>query len=190
MNTLDLSETKYPDCLRNIADLQLGIIYLRHLGRDTFPPLLTIYEIEKPAILTYTEITKILKELRNSNLSDFAVKGLFSLAIAYFETMISDLMKTQLQFFPQKITSIKAQNGENSKEGKEITISQLMINKGSIIEAIIEKEVQKLSYKDIKNLLSAFCNVMSIKLKIATDNIDNLIEIKETRNLLLLIIYM
>ena len=138
-------KTRYPDCLRNVNDLQLGNIYLRYLGYDNLPQLLTIYEIERPAILAYNEIKKILAEIRFQQLSEYSIKGLFSLAIAHFETMLSDLMKRQLQFFPQKLGTMKLEDRDGNKANREFAISQNIINNGSIIETIINNEIQKLS---------------------------------------------
>ncbi len=72
------------------------------MGYDNLPSLLTIYELERPAILAYNEIKTILAEVDYNERSDYSIKGLFSLAIAHFETMLSDLMKKQLQIFPSK----------------------------------------------------------------------------------------
>jgi hypothetical protein len=178
-------KTKYPICLKNNKDLQLGPIYLKYLGYDNLPILLTIYELERPAILAYNELKYILAEVSHNVLSGYGIKGLFSLALAHFETMLSDLMKKQLQFFPQKIGTYKQDVGENNKNNKEIVISQSVINRGSIIETIIENEVQKLSYKDVSSLISAFRRIMSLQLDHLTNNLDQIVEIKETRNLLL-----
>lgn len=181
-------KTKFPDSLRNSRDLQLGPIYLKHLGHEDIPTLLTIYELEQPAILAYNEIKKILEEVKHQQISDYSIKGLFSLAVAHLETMLSDLMKKQLQFFPQKIGAYKAEisETEESKKGvKEIFVSKEAIYRGSIVENIIEGEIHKLSYKDIGSQISTFRKIMSLNLEFAIANLDTLIEIKETRNLLL-----
>lgn len=185
METSKAYITQFPDSLRNARDLQLGPISLRYLGYENLPSLLTIYELEKPAILAYTEINKIIRELEKPDVSEYAIKGIFSLAIAHFETMLADQMKKLLQFYPQKVTSLKRKIGETSKDGREITISQAVINKGTILESIIENEINKLSYSDIGTQIDCFCNTLSVKLEYIYEQLDNLLEIKETRNLLL-----
>lgn len=177
--------TKYPPCLCNNKDLQLGKVYSRHLYIENLPSLLTIYELEKPATQALNEINNIIKELNKDENSVYAIRGMFSLGIAHFETMLSDLIIKQLQFFPQKISSLKKQTSEFKKETKEIFISQASINKGIIVEDIIQIEVNKLAYENIEILLDSFSNVLSIELTKAKTYIDELIEIKETRNLLI-----
>lgn len=159
--------TKFPDSLRNARDLQLGSIYLKHLGYDNKPILLTIYELERPAILAYNEIKRILEEVRNHDLSKYGIKGLFSLAIAHLETMLSDLMKKQLQFFPQKIGAYKltvSDNDEGKKNNKEISISKEMIYKEGMVENIIESEIKKISYKDIESQISRIWRIKAYSL--------------------------
>jgi hypothetical protein len=186
MNEIKKYITQYPSCLWNSKeDLQLGPIYLRHLGQPNIPTLHTIFELEKPAILSFVEINNIFKELKNVNESDYGVKGRFILAVSQFETMLSDLIKKHLQFFPQKLTTYKKSKYFNYSENKELVITQEIINKGSIIENIIDNEVYKLGYKDIVSQIEALENVMSITLNRASINFDELIEVKETRNLLL-----
>lgn len=185
MNTSTVYRTNYPVCLSNNKDLQLAGVSLRYLHIENLPSLLTIYELEKPAILAINEINKIILEIENENLSDYSIKGQFSLALAYFETMLNDLMIKNLQFFPQKITLLKRKSGESRRESKEISVSQEIINNGSVIETIIEHEIQKIGYENIETILGCFLNIFSIEGRVAIENMDQLIEIKETRNLLI-----
>lgn len=181
-------KTKLPVSLRNTPDLQLGPIYLKHLGYADVPVLLTIYELEKPAILAYNEIKMILEELGHNKLSDYAIKGLFSLAIAHFEIMLSDTIKKQLQFFPDKIGGYKSKvldNEETKKNIKEISFTKESIYRGGLVNSIILNEILKLSYRDITNQIEAFRHVLSLTLESVNVHLDQLIEIKETRNLLL-----
>ncbi len=101
-------KTKFPDCLKNAKnDLQLGRIYLKHMGYDEIPRLVTIYELEGPAILAYNEIKTIAAHITDQVQNEYTIKGLFSLAFAHLETMLSDLMRKQLQFFPQKVSLLR-----------------------------------------------------------------------------------
>lgn len=186
MNETKKYITQYPPCLRNCKeDLQLGPIYLRYLGQPNVPTLHTIFELEKPAILSFVAIGNIFKELTTIDESEYGIKGRFILAVSQFETMLSDLIKKHLQFFPQKLTSYKKSKGSNYSENKEIVITQETLNKGSIIENVIENEIYKIGYKDIISQIEALENIISITLDQALLNFDDLIEVKETRNLLL-----
>lgn len=175
----NIYKTKFPDSLRNAHDLQLGAVFLRYLGYENLPSLITIYELEQPSILAFNEINKMIVELGSNEVREYTVKGIFALGISRFETMLADLMKKILQFYPQKISAIK------SKEAKGISVSQEVVNKGSLIESIIESEINKLAYADVETLLNNFCNIVSIELPSAMEKIDTIVEIKETRNLLL-----
>jgi len=176
---MEAYKTKFPDSLRNAHDLQLGGVFLRYLGHENLPSLITIYELEQPSILAFNEINKMIVELGSNEVREYTVKGIFALGISRFETMLADLMKKILQFYPQKISAIK------SKEAKGISVSQEVVNKGSLIESIIESEINKLAYADVETLLNNFCNLVSIELPSALEKIDTIVEIKETRNLLL-----
>jgi len=146
--------TKFPDCLRNSrGDLQLGPVYLRYLGYENIPSLLTIYELEKPSVLAHTEISKMIHELDKQDQNEYAVKGIFSLAIAHFETMLADLIKKAIQFYPQKLSALR------NREGKTINVHQDIFNKGNLLEGIIETEINRLSYADIATQLKSFSNV-------------------------------
>ena len=100
-------ETNYPDCLYNShKNLNLGTVQLRYL--DLRPPsLMTIFELERPAILAHNQLTKILASLDNDHNDDFSFKGLFVVAMAQFESMLNDLMMNMLRFYPQKLSLIK-----------------------------------------------------------------------------------
>jgi hypothetical protein len=99
--------------------------------------------------------------------------------------MLTDLIKKHLQFFPQKLTSYKKGKGANHSENKEIVITQEILNKGSIIENVIENEIYKIGYKDIISQIEAVEHITSITIDRTLVDLDNLIEVKETRNLLL-----
>lgn len=181
-------KTLWPESLRNVQDLQLGPVYLKHLGYGEVPNLLTIYELERPAILAYNEIKHILEEIRYNRLSEYSTKGLFALAVAHFEIMLSELMKKQLQFFPQKIGSYRVSNQNTLEEKritKEIAVSKESVYRGALGMDIIENEIQKLSYKDLPSLINACRAVTSLKMEYVESVLHQLIEVKETRNLLL-----
>ncbi|WP_446784798.1 hypothetical protein [Macellibacteroides fermentans] len=171
-----MEQTVYPKCLRNCNNnLQLGNVYLRYYGRD-IPNLITLYEIEKPLFYAYTEIKNISNEIANKELSDYIIKGLFTLAIAHFETMLSDFSKKILQFYPQKLSLFKKEN---------ITLSVNNLNDGRLISQIIENEMNRIFYSNLNEQIKILQKISGIQIDSNILDIDRLIEIKETRNLLL-----
>lgn len=171
-----MEQTIYPKCLRNCNnDLQLGNVYLRYYGRDV-PNLITIYELEKPLFYAYTEIENISNEIANKELSDYIIKGLFTLVIAHFETMLSDFSKKVLQFYPQKLSIIKKEN---------IALSVNNLNNGELIEQIIDNEINRIFYSNLNEQIRILQDISGVQINSNILDIDNLIEIKETRNLLL-----
>lgn len=171
-----MEQTIYPKCLSNCNNnLQLGNVYLRYYGRD-FPNLITIYEIEKPLFYAYTEIKSISNEIANKEFSDYIIKGLFTLVMSHFETMLSDFSKKILQFYPQKLSLFKKEN---------ITLSVSNLNNGRLIEQIIENEINRIFYSNLNEQIKILQKICGIQIDSNILDIDSLIEIKETRNLLL-----
>jgi len=178
-------ETNYPDCLYNShKNLNLGTVQLRYL--DLRPPsLMTIFELERPAILAHNQLTKILASLDNDHNDHFSFKGLFVLAMAQFESMLNDLMMNMLRFYPQKLSLIKKTPVDEQSQGLGVGQEQLL--NGEVIDQIIESQVNRLAYSSLDNFLATFTKVFSIQpndLKLP-EIMNQLIEIKETRNLLL-----
>ncbi|WP_394771836.1 hypothetical protein [Mucilaginibacter sp.] len=65
-------KTNYPDCLYNShKDLNLGSVQLRYLDLQT-PSLITIFELERPAILAHSQLAEIQASLGNAGNDDFA----------------------------------------------------------------------------------------------------------------------
>jgi hypothetical protein len=178
-------QTHYPDCLYNShKNLDLGSVQLRYLDLQT-PSLITIFELERPAILAHNQIAEIQASLSNSANEDFAFKGHFVLGIAQFESMLNDLMVNMLRFYPQKLTLLKQTPVDEYSSG--IGIGQEQLLNGEVINQIIESKVNRLAYSSLDNFLKTFAKVFSIEVGDLNllQILDQLIEIKETRNLLL-----
>lgn len=175
----------YPPCLSNNKNLSLGNISLRYRHVEGVPSLLTVYELKRPLLQAYNEIKLIITDLEYKENSNYAIKGLFTLGIAYFETMFSDLLTNYLKFFPEKIISMRSQAGISRNEKKEFYITQEMINNGNITQNIIELEISKLMYSNIQDITLSFYNLLSLEPTNLLASIDLLNEIKQTRNLLL-----
>lgn len=174
----------YSQCLSNTPNLDLGSIQLRFFGDSKIPSLMTIYEIIYPIDIASPSIEKNIIELQEDNLREGAINGLFVLGISNFEIMISDLLKRFLFFFPYKLTILNSEN-KTRQEKSEFKISKDNLMSSEILNNIINKEVDKMSYGNIVSLLNEFIKIFDIPSIISEDDLDKLIEIKETRNLLL-----
>lgn len=178
-------ETHYPDCLYNShKNLDLGSIQLRYLDLQ-IPSLITIFELERPAILAHNQISKIQSSLQITGNDDYAFKGLFVLGIAQFESMLNDLMVNMLRFYPQKLSLLKHTPIDERATGNGIGQEQIL--NGEVISQIIENNVNRLAYSSLDNFLKTFAKVFAIEESDLNLShiLDQLIEIKETRNLLL-----
>jgi len=177
--------SNYPDCLYNSWDtLGLGVVQLRYLDLK-IPSLITIYELERPAILAKEQLLNITQSLQVSNGDDYIVKGLFSLAISQLETMLGDLLINILQFYPEKLQIIKQPAQDQRTEQLGVGHDQML--KGDMIRQVIESTVNRLAYSSLDNFFAKFVKVFAFDsdaLKL-DQVIDELIEYKETRNLLL-----
>src|SRR5665213_111774 len=119
-------KTNYPDCLYNShKDLNLGSVHLRYLDLQT-PSLITIFELERPAVLAYSQLAEIQASLGNAGNDDFVFKGLFVLGIAQFESMLNDLMINMLCFYPQKLTLLKHTPVDERSPGIGVGQEQLL----------------------------------------------------------------
>jgi hypothetical protein len=176
----------FHQCLSNISQLELGKVQLRYHGEPNIPNLLTIYEIIHPLNIALSSIKKNIEELKDDKLGDGAVKGLFVLGISNLETMLSDLLKSYIAFYPNKLSLLKSET-DSRQEKVEFKISRDNLYSGNILEGVIGKEVDKLFYKRIENLFNVFYRIFSINNDMNNKEkiFQQLVEIKESRNLLL-----
>jgi hypothetical protein len=175
----------YPDCLYNSWDyLELGAVQLRYLDLH-IPSLITIYELERPAMLAQQQLKSITRSLNETKEDDYAIKGLFVLAIAQLETMLNDLMVNIIQFYPEKLQMIK--QPASDERAQQISVGQEQMLNGDVIKQLIESAVNRLAYSSLDKFMDKFVKVLAIDLTelASTQFIDALIEFKETRNLLL-----
>lgn len=175
----------FSQCLSNCRELELGRIQLKYLGVPNLPCLMTIYEIIHPIDIAYSSINENINELRTDTLGHCAVKGLFALGLSNLETMLGDLLKKYLSFFPQKLSLLKAETGTRQEKG-EFKVPRSTIIKNDLLWSIIVKEVDKVLYGNIKSNFDIFYKVFSIENEFKDkESFAKLIENKETRNLLL-----
>ena len=175
----------FSECLSNKSELELGRVHLKYFGVPNLPCLMTIYEIIHPIDIAYSSINENINELREDSLGNGAVKGLLALGLSNFETMLGDLLKKYLSFYPQKLSLLKAEKGTRQEKG-EYKVPRDIVNGGELLWSIITKEVDKVFYGNIKSNFDLFYRIFAIKNEFEDkDTFAQLVEIKETRNLLL-----
>lgn len=118
------------------------------------------------------EFVEIKNEL-NLGLSDILLKGLFTYQVSKFEITLNEILKMFLNAFPEKIPE------KSFRPTKEKVIE----NSESLISSVVDSYINELSYKNLHEYLKAFVDITGID-KNTDDIIDKLIEMKETRNLL------
>ncbi|MFA7136253.1 MAG: hypothetical protein WC125_10405 [Bacteroidales bacterium] len=102
-------------------------------------------------------------------------KSLFSYIVSLHEIVQSDLLTIILNAFPQKLSS----------KPLSLEKEELLYDINQLKKRIIEEHIRGLAYKNISDYMKDFFDILSIP-EIGDDKLKNsLIEIKETRNLLL-----
>ena len=174
----------YTQCLSNTKNLDLGSVQLRFIGDKQIPCLLTIYELIFPVNVALESVEKNISELENDNLGNGAIKGLFVLGLSNFEILLNDILNRFLSFYPQKLVQIKDDNKTN-KENSDYSIPKEKLFSGEILNTFIKTRLDKLFYADIEKILTSFNDILNVKLNIVQSDYDKIIEMKETRNILL-----
>jgi len=174
----------YNQCLSNTKNLDLSSIQLRFVGDGKIPCLLTIYELIFPVNVAISSVEKNISELENDNLGKGAIKGLFVLGLSNFEILLNDILNRFLSFYPQKLVQIKDDN-KTKKENADYSIPKEKLFSGEILNTFIKTRLDKLFYADIEKILTSFNEILNVKLDIDQADYDKIIEMKETRNILL-----
>ena len=137
------------------------------------PILLTYKRLIMPVLLAKGKLQEIL-DIMSGNLKEVSMQGLFVLGVSKFEIMLSDVLIYFFKNIPEKL------------DIKEAKFSKYeLLYEGELMGLKIERWVNDLSYKNVTDLLKCFCRTLSIDSDYSNISIDDLIEIKETRNLLL-----
>lgn len=138
-----------------------------------YPILLTKDELLKPIIQTLDRLEAIRVRKMN-NEDELILEGLFVLAVASFEQSILDTLKTLFTRIPQKL------------DFKTEVIGKDEIIAGSALEYTIEKQINSLGYKNLNDILNFFAVNTGINSNVIDqNNLEVLLEIKASRNLLL-----
>ncbi|UCE08539.1 MAG: hypothetical protein JSW07_11160 [bacterium] len=172
-------DNNFPDCLSNTKDLNLGRVYSKYRDIPNIPELTTIYEIERPIIVALNSLNSTVTEI-NPSLSEILIQGLFVLGVSHLEVLLSDLLKRLVLLHPESIGVLYRKNEKTDDLKYEVSIDDL--KNGIILENLIEKRIDKFCYNNIETILKKLSEVLKFELKV---NIDKIVEIKESRNLLL-----
>ncbi|WP_101696241.1 hypothetical protein [Clostridium minihomine] len=127
--------------------------------------------VKNKADTSIQEIENVLYQLK-TNENKIVLKSLFVYGVSTFENALSDILKEFFKAFPEKIPE---SSFSFSKE-------HIINNTDIILDIFLESAINKLTYGSLEKYLSTFTQVLAID-KIEQD-IDKLIEIKETRNLM------
>lgn len=142
------------------------------------PILLTIRKLKKPILLTKDKLKNIERQLSDDDFNETVLQGLFVLSISFFEIMLSDTLKYYLINFPQKLDKSEL------NFSKDDVLSHFTNTK--LLALQIDKKINSMFYERLDEVLKYFLKSLSINEKpINQNHIDKIIEIKETRNLLL-----
>lgn len=137
------------------------------------PILLQKKDLIKPIEQALERIEKIRQRKMNND-DSIILEGLFALGVSSFENSISDTLRILLTNIPDKL-DIKGE-----------TISKEQLIDGNPLKQAIENKVNAVSYKNLSDILKYFTKTTGINENIVTeDELNSLIEIKATRNLLI-----
>ena len=140
------------------------------------PVLIECKRLLKPVYAAKVKIKQIDEELVSGSMSAISMQGLFALSMATFETMILDILRYYLRWFPQKL----------KKSAFNIDKEELLGGSEAVIGSTIERELNRVSYGDITSVINHFCTVLSIDPHtLSEDHNHRLVEAKASRNLLL-----
>lgn len=137
------------------------------------PILLQKKDLIKPIEQALTRIEKIRQHKMN-NEDSIILEGLFALAVSSFENSINDTLRILLTNIPDKL------------DLKNEPISKEQLINGNPLKQAIENKVNAIGYKNLVDILSYFTKITGISDQIINEEeLNSLIEIKATRNLLM-----
>ena len=126
--------------------------------------------IERKCIYAVNELENTLEQIKQ-NRNEIVIKSLFVYGVSTFESAMTDILRSFCEAYPYKIPTKEMQF---SKE-------QILDQQELLVEMLLDTGIHKLSYSSLKIYATKFSEILSIK---ELSCIDRLIEIKETRNLM------
>lgn len=143
------------------------------MGQFERPILLNLKGLISPISLARKMLGETREIMNTEQYSEIVVHGLFILIMSRFEVMITDILLYYLKWMPNKLDFREAKFSKNELLNDEL------------VQLQIEKSINSLSYKRIDEVLEEFFTILSIDFTYKDLFLDRLIEMKETRNLLL-----
>jgi len=144
----------------------------------TPPRLLILKRLLDPSLQAQNTVEEIKNKLPTTESESIELKGVFVFLVSALETMLTDTHVYFLQAFPE------AFDFKDAKFSKDEILACTL--PADLIERQIEKNAITLAYGSFPDLLKAFTKSLGIA-EPALDQatVDRVIEIKETRNILL-----
>jgi hypothetical protein len=173
----------YNGCLSNSKNLNLRSVQLKFQGCKNIPSLTTIYELIHPIDIALDRVKKNIDELTNFTLGENAIMGLFALGYSSFEVLLGDLLNRILYFYPQKMTTTSNNRGNRSRIDYHVSKDALFQNEA--LKSALDNKIETIRYEDVGSILSKLQLYLSVNIKLTEEEHNQLVEIKETRNLLL-----
>lgn len=126
--------------------------------------------IEKKCRISIIELEKTLEQIKQ-NENDIIVKSLFVYGVSTFECAMTDILREFCKAYPHKIPT---------KE-MSFTKEQILNQEEHLVELLLDTGINNLTYGSLEKYATTFAKLLGIN---TFSHIDELIEIKETRNLI------
>lgn len=139
---------------------------------QSLPVTFTVERLLEPAVRTKDRLKAIEESVAGGGTGVLCLHGLFVLGVASFESMVQDMVEYYLRMVPHKLPKIE----------RRLTKEDLL--GGNMLKRVIQETVEKWSYGSLGEMVGRLSETLSIA---GPDQglLDDLTEIKETRNLLL-----
>ncbi len=142
------------------------------------PRLLILGSLLQPSLRAQNALEEIREKLPSTASESIELRGFFVLMISAVETMLTDTYTYYLRSFPE---SFDFKDAKFSKD--DILSANLALD---LIELQVEKDAISQSYGSFPELLRSVMKTIGItEPPLDSELIDRIVEIKETRNLLL-----
>lgn len=143
------------------------------MSQSDKPILLTLKALTDPISLAKRKLEETKKLLGSTKFPEQVIQGLFVLGISQFEVMITEILINYFKWIPSKL------------DIKEVKFSKDEFLNDDLVNLQIDKSINSLSYKKLNEVMEFFFKVLSIDCSYNKQQINSIIEFKETRNLLL-----
>lgn len=136
-------------------------------------PRFLIYSLLEQKINESVKEIETILQIIDKNTSPIILKSVFSYGVSHFENIFTIIIKDICTGFPDRITS------------KDFKLSKKqIIDDDDVLELFLDNAINNITYKDLPHFIEKYHQIIQTP-KIEDDKIDHLIEIKETRNLII-----